>query len=167
MPKYIGLVIFTEQTINDLNQSPDRLDMARETVRKMVSWDAYHVILPSYDIVIVVEAHNDQAVIESLSGFGTVGEISTVQALPFSESAYKNKESSVWNYCPKCGSTIKHDAPRHPPKVVMYSGEEIHNTGAGGWLVESLVHDEILCTNSSCDYRFVSDETWVWVWHLD
>ncbi len=76
MPGYIVLMNYTDQGIRTVKQSPDRRKAAVDAAEKMgVKVKEAYMTLGMYDLVIVADAQNDEAITTwslSLSSLGNV-----------------------------------------------------------------------------------------------
>jgi uncharacterized protein with GYD domain len=85
VPNYVALVNFTEQGIYNFKDSPSRADAAAEQLEKMGGKlkDVYWT-LGAYDIVIVMEAPDDETVTAFALGLGALGNVRTQTLRAFS-----------------------------------------------------------------------------------
>jgi len=87
MATYIILVNFTDQGVRTIKDLPQRVAGARRAMEaagmKMVSW---HMTMGLYDVVVVVEAPNDEAVATTLLSIAGQGFVRTTTLKAFTEA---------------------------------------------------------------------------------
>jgi uncharacterized protein with GYD domain len=78
MPRYVTLINWTDQGVKNFKDTVDRYEAANESMEKLgVSFtDVYWTIGP-YDIVAIVEAPDDEALIGGLLAVAGAGNIRT------------------------------------------------------------------------------------------
>ena len=74
MPMFIGLGKFTQKGIENMKDSPERLEAARK-VAKSVGGEIkeFYYTMGRYDFVVIAEAPNDEAMMKNLLIVGGVG----------------------------------------------------------------------------------------------
>jgi uncharacterized protein with GYD domain len=96
MATFISLVNFTEQGIQDFQASPERAakfkSMAGDAGVKLkeVYWT-----MGAYDVVLLLEAPDDQAVVAALLGLGSLGNVRTQTLRAFNSSEMREIISKV------------------------------------------------------------------------
>jgi uncharacterized protein with GYD domain len=78
VPSYVALINYTDQGIHNFKDSPDRADAAAAQLEKMGGRfkDVYWT-LGAYDIVVVMEAPDDETVTAFALGLGSQGNVRT------------------------------------------------------------------------------------------
>ena len=78
MPTYIVLVRFTQKGIENIKDSPKRLEAAR-TLGKSLGGEitAAYYTLGQYDMVVILEAPSNEAVMNGLISTGSLGSVKT------------------------------------------------------------------------------------------
>lgn len=91
MATYILLVNWTQQGIENINDSPQRLDQAKAAVRAAGGEiTAFYMTLGQYDIVCVVEAPDDAALAKVLLELAAAGGIRSQTLKAFPENEYRD-----------------------------------------------------------------------------
>jgi len=96
MAKYVVLLNWTEQGIKSVKDSPKRLDAGRERAKKMgCSIDDVYLTIGPYDMVLMLEAPDDETAAKYMLGLGSAGNVrtTTLKALP--EDAYRKVIGSL------------------------------------------------------------------------
>lgn len=90
MPTYISLVSYTQQGITSVKQGPSRLDAAKEAYRKAGGeLKAFYLTMGQYDMVVVAELPNDEAVATLALSLGSAGNLRTITTRAFTEAEYR------------------------------------------------------------------------------
>lgn len=91
MATYVTLVNFTKQGITNIKDSPARLDAAKEAFRAFgAELKQFYLAMGRYDIVIVSEAPNDEAVAKAALAIGSRGAVKTETLRAFNEDEYRD-----------------------------------------------------------------------------
>ena len=91
MATYILLVNWTQQGIENINDSPQRLDQAKAAVRAAGGEiTAFYMTLGQYDIVCVVEAPDDAALAKVMLELAAAGGIRSQTLKAFPENEYRD-----------------------------------------------------------------------------
>lgn len=91
MATYITLVNYTPKGIETIKDSPRRLDAAKEAFQAYGGeLKAFYLVLGRYDMVIVSEAPDDQAVAKAALAIGARGTVQTETLRAFSEDEYRD-----------------------------------------------------------------------------
>jgi len=90
MPTYISLLSFTQQGIEDIKESPARLDAARQAFRAMgAELKEFYLVMGRYDMVIISEAPDAETVAKLALAIGSTGAIRTETLHAFTEDEYR------------------------------------------------------------------------------
>jgi uncharacterized protein with GYD domain len=90
MPTYISLLRYTQQGIASAKGGPARLDAAKEAYKKAGGeLKAFYLTMGQYDMVVVAELPNDEAVAKLALSLGAAGNIRTETARAFTEAEYR------------------------------------------------------------------------------
>ncbi|MFQ5937030.1 MAG: GYD domain-containing protein [Acidiferrobacterales bacterium] len=85
MATFISLVSFTEQGIRNIKQSPQRAQAFKDAAQKAgVTVKDIYWTLGSHDIVVTIDAPNEEIVMSLLLGVGSLGNIRTQTLRAFS-----------------------------------------------------------------------------------
>ena len=91
MATYILLLNWTQQGIENIKDSPERLDQAKAAVRAAGGeMTAFYMTLGQYDIVCVVEAPDDAALAKVLLELAAAGGIRSQTLKAFPENEYRD-----------------------------------------------------------------------------
>jgi uncharacterized protein with GYD domain len=90
MAKYIVLMNWTDQGAKNVKDSPARLDAARAAAKKMgASINDFYMTMGAFDMVIMVDAPDDEAMAKFMLATGMGGNVHTTTLKAFSEDAYR------------------------------------------------------------------------------
>ena len=96
MPTYISLIQYTDQGIQKIKESPARLDHARKGYEAAGGKiKDFFLVMGEYDIVIVAELPNDEAVAKLALTLGSAGNIRTRTMRAFTEPEYRKIVQSL------------------------------------------------------------------------
>ena len=78
MPTYIALARYTHQGIQNVKQSPGRVDATKQAFRQAgAELKAFYLTTGRYDMVTIIEAPNDEAMARMALALGAQGNIRT------------------------------------------------------------------------------------------
>lgn len=90
MPTYITLACFTQRGIERIKEGPDRLDEAKKKFRSLgAEIKEFYLVMGQYDMVVVVEAPDDETVAKLALAIGERGTSRTVTFRAFPEAEYR------------------------------------------------------------------------------
>jgi len=90
MTTYVCLANWTQKGIENVKESPDRLDAAREAFEKQgVALRDFYMTVGQYDFAMTLEASDDAALAKALLGIAQAGSIRTTTLRAFSEDEYR------------------------------------------------------------------------------
>ena len=90
MSTYFILANWTEQGIKDVKASPKRLRAAKRLAKDCgVKFRSFHMTLGEYDIILRVEAPNDEAVARFTLALGSAGNVRTTTLKGFTEVEFQ------------------------------------------------------------------------------
>ena len=96
MPTYITLFQWTQKGIENVKDSPKRLDKAKEVIKagggKM---EAFYLTMGQYDGVTISEAPNDEAFAKTMLALASAGAIKTQTLRAFTEDEYRKLIGSL------------------------------------------------------------------------
>lgn len=96
MPAYIALCQWTQKGIENVKDSPARLDIAKKAFKaaggKMVS---FYMTLGQYDFVTISEFPDDESAAKAVLTLATSGNIRTETLKAFSEAEYRKIMGSL------------------------------------------------------------------------
>ena len=90
MPTYISLLRYTQQGVENIKQSPARLDAAKKLFRAHgAELKAWYLVLGQYDAVVISEGPDDETVAKLVLAVGSTGAIRTETLRAFTEDEYR------------------------------------------------------------------------------
>jgi len=90
MPTYITLGKWTQQGIEKVKESPARLDAFKQLVKSMGGEvKGFYMVTGRYDIVVISEAPNDEAMARTALATAAKGGIKTETLRAFTEDEYR------------------------------------------------------------------------------
>ncbi|WP_227378540.1 GYD domain-containing protein [Haladaptatus halobius] len=90
MPTYVCLINYTEQGIQNVEESPARLDSFKEIVNEQGGEiKGYYLTMGRHDLVTVLEFPDDQTAAQVLLRLGSLGNVSTETLKAFPEEEYR------------------------------------------------------------------------------
>jgi len=96
MPTYIMLSSWTDQGIRQVRDSPDRLEAARKLCAQHgAEITAFYMTLGSYDMVVIIDAPNDEAFARLAISIAKGGNIRTKTLKAFDEGQYRKVIASI------------------------------------------------------------------------
>jgi uncharacterized protein with GYD domain len=91
MPTYIVLSKWTPQGLQNIKQSPTRLDAARKEYEAAgVKWKDFYMVTGQYDMVAIVDAPDDVTLAKAILSSTSHGSITTQTCRAFTEQEYRN-----------------------------------------------------------------------------
>jgi len=96
MATYISLIQYTQQGLAAIKESPKRLDAARKAFEQAgVKIKEFYLVMGEYDIVIVAEAPNDEAITKISLALASKGNVRTRTSRAFTEPEYRKLIDSL------------------------------------------------------------------------
>ncbi len=96
MATYVTLVTYTKQGLVNIKESPSRLDTAKEVFQSFgAEMKQFYLAMGRYDIVLVSEAPNDEAVTKAALTIGSRGAVKTETFRVFNEGEYRDIISAL------------------------------------------------------------------------
>jgi uncharacterized protein with GYD domain len=90
MARYIVLANWTQKGIENIKDSPNRLDAARDAWRALGGeLKEFYLTMGQYDMAVVVEAPDDETAAKLALATGAQGSIRTVTLRAFTEDEYR------------------------------------------------------------------------------
>ena len=90
MATYIILVNYTQEGIQKVKESPKRLDGVKALARKLgAELTDFYLCMGVYDIVVVLQAPDDETVVKFVLAASSLGYIRTSTLKAFNESEYR------------------------------------------------------------------------------
>jgi uncharacterized protein with GYD domain len=96
MPTYISLIQYTQKGMEKIKESPARLDHARKGYEAAGGKiKDFFLVMGEYDIVIVADLPNDEAVARLSLTLGSAGNVRTRTMRAFNEAEYRKIVQSL------------------------------------------------------------------------
>lgn len=96
MPTYISMLRYTQQGISNVKNAPARIDAAKEAYRTAGGeLKALYLTLGQYDLVVVAEMPNDDAVARMALALGAQGNIRSETMRAFTETEFRKIVGSL------------------------------------------------------------------------
>ena len=90
MPTYVTLVHYTQQGVENMKESPNRLDAAKEAAQSMgVEIREFYLAMGQYDAVIIGEAPDDETITSLAMASASLGNVRTETFRVFTEGEYR------------------------------------------------------------------------------
>jgi len=96
MPTYVSLVRYTDQGIRNIKESPARLDAAKKAAQSIkAEIKSFYLALGTYDIVVTVDAPDDEAAARFTLSLGSQGNVRTETLRVFTEPEFRKLIASL------------------------------------------------------------------------
>ncbi len=96
MPTYISLISYTQNGIDNIKESPTRLDAAKEAFRAMgAELKEFYMVMGQYDLVVISEAPDDETVTKLVLMIGSGGAVRTETLRAYTEDEYRKIIASL------------------------------------------------------------------------
>ena len=90
MATYIMLVNYTQKGIENIKESPARLDAVKQAFQAMgAEFKEFYLVMGRYDMVVIGEAPDDETVAKLALAIGSGGSVRTETLKAFSEDEYR------------------------------------------------------------------------------
>jgi len=90
MPTYINLVRWTQKGIEDVRESPNRLDAAKKLFQAAGGeLKQFYLVFGQYDMVVISEFPDDEAATRAGLILGSAGSVRTESCRAFTEDEYR------------------------------------------------------------------------------
>ena len=90
MATYILLINYTQQGIEKIKESPERLDRVKELLQSLGGEVRdFYLTMGTYDVVVMIEAPDDQTVARFVLAAGSHGNVRTTTLKAFSETEFR------------------------------------------------------------------------------
>lgn len=91
MPTYITLVEYTQKGVENMKESPERLEQAKEVTESFGGeYRGFYLTLGQYDAVYVAEFPDDEAAAKAVLTVAGEGAVSTETLKAFTEDEYRD-----------------------------------------------------------------------------
>jgi len=90
MAKYISLVNYTQKGVENIKDSPNRLDAFKQACQSMgAKVEGFYLTMGRYDLVVIVDAPDPETVAKIILTTASRGAISTETLPAFTEEEYR------------------------------------------------------------------------------
>ena len=90
MAKYISLVNYTQKGIENIKESPSRLDAFKQVCQSMgAKVEGFYLTMGRYDLVVIVDAPDPETVAKIMLATASRGAVSTETLQAFPEEEYR------------------------------------------------------------------------------
>ncbi len=90
MATYVLLISYAQKGIENIKQSPTRLDAAKRLYKSMgAELKQFYLTLGRYDAVVIAEAPDDETAAKVALALGSAGNVRTETLRAFTEDEYK------------------------------------------------------------------------------
>ena len=91
MSKYLILFRFTQKGIENIKESPDRVEAAKQLFRDMnAEVEKFYGLMGRYDTMFIVEAPDDETMVKAAAAIGSLGYVKTETLRAFTEEEYRS-----------------------------------------------------------------------------
>jgi len=96
MPTYVTLISYTQRGVENMKESPARLEAAKEVYKSMgAELKAFYLAMGRYDAVVISEAPNDETATKLALTIGSAGAVRTETMRVFNEDEYRKLISEL------------------------------------------------------------------------
>jgi len=90
MPTYVSLINYTQKGVENMKESPARLEAAKEMFKSMGGeLKAYYLAMGRYDAVVISEGPDDETATKLAITLGSAGAVRTETFRVFPEDEYR------------------------------------------------------------------------------
>ncbi len=91
MPKYIILFRFTQKGIEQIKESPARVEAAKRLFRDMnAKVEEFYALMGRYDTIFIAEAPDDETIVKAVAAVGSLGNVQAETLRAFTEEEFRN-----------------------------------------------------------------------------
>ena len=90
MAKYIALANWTDKGIANVKEAPERVNAVRALAKNLgCEMQDFYMTVGAYDMVVTIEAPNDEAMAKLALSIGRAGNVRTTTLKAFSEDSFR------------------------------------------------------------------------------
>ena len=90
MPTYITLVNYTQKGVENVKESPQRLDVAKQAFQGLgAELKEFYLVMGRHDIILVMEAPDDETIAKASLTLASQGSVRTETFRAFKEDEYR------------------------------------------------------------------------------
>jgi uncharacterized protein with GYD domain len=91
MPTYIAMLKWTQQGLQNVKQSPTRLDATRKSFESAgVKMKDFYMVTGQYDLIVILDAPDDRSLARAILTATSSGSISSQTCRAFTETEYRD-----------------------------------------------------------------------------
>jgi uncharacterized protein with GYD domain len=91
LSKYIILFRFTQKGIENIKDSPARVEKAKKIFQDMnAKVEEFYALMGRYDTMFIVEAPDDETIVKAAATIGSLGNVQTETLRAFTEEEFRN-----------------------------------------------------------------------------
>ena len=96
MSTYVTLISYTQRGVENMKESPARLEAAKEVFKSMgAELKSFYLAMGRYDAVVISEAPNDETAAKLALTIGAAGAVRTETMRVFNEDEYRQLISEL------------------------------------------------------------------------
>jgi uncharacterized protein with GYD domain len=96
MPTYMSLIRYTQRGVENMKESPARLDVAKKAFKSMGGeLKAFYLAMGTYDAVVISEGPNDETAVKTAITVASAGAVRTETFRVFTEDEYRKLVSEL------------------------------------------------------------------------
>ena len=96
MPTYMSLIKYTQKGVENMKESPDRLNAAKEIFKSMgAEIKSFYLAMGRFDAVVISEIPDDETAMKLSIKLGSAGAIRTESFRIFNENEYRKLISEM------------------------------------------------------------------------
>ncbi len=91
MSKYIVLFRYTQKGIENIKESPARVEAAKRLFREMnAKVEEFYALMGRYDTIFIAEAPDDETIVKAVAALGSLGNVQAETLRAFTEEEFRN-----------------------------------------------------------------------------
>ena len=91
MSKYIILFRYTQKGIEQIKESPARVEAAKRLFREMnAKVEEFYALMGRYDTIFIAEAPDDETIVKAVAALGSLGNVQAETLRAFTEEEFRN-----------------------------------------------------------------------------
>ena len=96
MATYISLLRYTQKGVENIKESPARIDAAKKVFQSMgAELKQWFLVMGQYDAVVIAEGPDDETVAKLLLAIGALGNVKTETFRAFTEEEFRKIVASL------------------------------------------------------------------------
>lgn len=96
MATYVMLFRFTEKGVQNIKDSPTRVEQAKELFRSLgAQVKEFYALMGQYDTIFIVEAPDDETIVKAALAVGSMGNVRTETLRAFTEDEFREMVAAL------------------------------------------------------------------------